>query len=82
MVPVSMGWNDVGTWEALHEIFPRDEKDNVRLGRVLDRDSRGCVFYAQNRLVSMCSSINSAYCRDCRNCETHYLQTMKRLRGE
>jgi hypothetical protein len=38
--------------------------------------------YAQNRLVSMCSSIDSAYCRDCRNCETHYLQTMKRLRSE
>jgi hypothetical protein len=38
--------------------------------------------YAQNRLVSMCSSVSSAYCRDCRNCETHYLQTMKRLRGE
>ena len=38
--------------------------------------------YAQNRLVSMCSSINSAYCRDCRNCETHYLQTIKHLKGE
>jgi len=38
--------------------------------------------YAENRLVSMCSSVNSPYCRDCRNCETYYLQTMKRLRGE
>ena len=38
--------------------------------------------YQNNRLVSMCSSINSAYCRDCRNCETHYLQVMKHLRGE
>jgi len=38
--------------------------------------------YRGNRLVSMCSSIDSAYCRDCRNCETYYLQTMKRLRGE
>jgi hypothetical protein len=38
--------------------------------------------YAQNRLVSMCSSIGSAYCRDCRNCETYYVQSMKRLRGE
>lgn len=38
--------------------------------------------YKDNRLVSMCSSINSSYCRDCRNCETHYLQAMKRLRGE
>ena len=25
VVPVEMGWNDVGTWEALHELFPRDE---------------------------------------------------------
>lgn len=38
--------------------------------------------YAGNRLVSMCSSINSAYCRDCRNCESYYLQTIKRLKGE
>ena len=38
--------------------------------------------YGDNRLVSMCSSIESSYCRACRNCETHYLQAMKRLRGE
>ena len=38
--------------------------------------------YRDNRLVSMCSSIESSYCRNCRNCETYYLQTMKRLRNE
>lgn len=38
--------------------------------------------YAQNRLVSMCSSIESGYCKDCMNCETYFIQTMKRLRGE
>ena len=38
--------------------------------------------YVDLRLVSMCDSIASGYCRDCRNCESHYLQTMKRLRGE
>ena len=38
--------------------------------------------YRDNRLVSMCGSIQSSYCRACRNCETHYLQAMKRLRGE
>jgi hypothetical protein len=35
--------------------------------------------YTSNRLVSMCGSIASGYCKDCRNCETYYLQTMKRL---
>jgi hypothetical protein len=38
--------------------------------------------HRDNRLVSMCSSIESSYCRNCRNCETHYLQAIKRLRGE
>ena len=38
--------------------------------------------YRDNRLVAMCGSIESGYCRNCRNCETYYLQTMKRLRGE
>ena len=52
VVPVSMGWNDVGTWEALHELFPRDERGNVVLGRALDLGSRNCIVYAQNRLVA------------------------------
>lgn len=52
VVPVEMGWNDVGTWEALHEIFPRDERGNVILGRALDRGSRESIIYAQNRLVA------------------------------
>jgi mannose-1-phosphate guanylyltransferase/mannose-6-phosphate isomerase len=52
VVPVEMGWNDVGTWEALHELFPRDARANVLLGRVLDQDSQDCIFFAQNRLVA------------------------------
>jgi mannose-1-phosphate guanylyltransferase / mannose-6-phosphate isomerase len=52
VVPVEMGWNDVGTWGALQEIFSRDELGNVIIGRALDRNSRGCTFYAQNRLVA------------------------------
>lgn len=38
--------------------------------------------FASNRLVSMCGSIESPYCRNCRNCETHYWQTKKRMGGE
>jgi mannose-1-phosphate guanylyltransferase/mannose-6-phosphate isomerase len=52
VVPVEMSWNDVGTWGALQELFPRDERGNVIHGRVLDRHSKGCTFYAQDRLVA------------------------------
>ncbi len=52
VVPVDMGWNDVGTWGALQEIFPRDPQGNVLQGRTLDRGSKGCTFFAQDRLVA------------------------------
>jgi len=42
----------VGTWEALYELFPHEERGNVVLGRVLDQGSRDSIFYAQNRLVA------------------------------
>lgn len=31
------------------------------------------------RLVTMCGTLDSNWCRDCRNCETYYWQTMKHL---
>lgn len=33
-----------------------------------------------NRLVDMCGTLDSNYCRDCRNCETYYWQTLKRMK--
>jgi hypothetical protein len=38
--------------------------------------------YQDNRLVSMCGSIDLGYCRACRNCETYYHQAKKRMAGE
>ncbi len=38
--------------------------------------------YRGNRLVSYCGSLEGSYCRLCRNCETHYWQAVKRLKGE
>ncbi len=52
VVPVDMGWNDVGTWSALQDIFPRDERGNVICGRALDLGSRDCIIFTQNRLVA------------------------------
>jgi hypothetical protein len=38
--------------------------------------------YVDNRLVSMCGSIDVGYCRACRNCETYFWQAKKRMAGE
>jgi len=34
VIPVDMGWSDVGSWDSLHEHLPQDEKGNTTVGDV------------------------------------------------
>jgi mannose-1-phosphate guanylyltransferase/mannose-6-phosphate isomerase len=52
MVPLDAGWNDVGSWAALHEVLPADERGNVSRGDVLLEDADGCYVHADSRLVA------------------------------
>lgn len=52
MVPLDAGWNDVGSWAALHDVLPADEHGNVIRGDVLLEDADGCYVHADSRLVA------------------------------
>jgi mannose-1-phosphate guanylyltransferase/mannose-1-phosphate guanylyltransferase/mannose-6-phosphate isomerase len=43
VVPVQMGWNDIGSWDALYEVSDVDAEGNVLSGDVLAIDSRNCL---------------------------------------
>ena len=51
VVPVSMGWSDVGSWDALYDLGEADGDGNVVHGDVVALDSRNCLFRATDRLV-------------------------------
>ncbi|TNE36842.1 MAG: mannose-1-phosphate guanylyltransferase/mannose-6-phosphate isomerase [Alphaproteobacteria bacterium] len=51
-VPVSMGWNDVGSWRALWELGAQDANANVTLGDVIAIDSADSYIRAQDSLVA------------------------------
>lgn len=42
-VPVDMGWSDLGSWDALHEISKRDDADNSASDAVTLINSRNCL---------------------------------------
>jgi mannose-1-phosphate guanylyltransferase/mannose-1-phosphate guanylyltransferase/mannose-6-phosphate isomerase len=46
VVPVSMGWNDVGSWDALHAISDSDANGNVARGDVVTIDTADCLIRA------------------------------------
>ncbi|ODT19346.1 MAG: mannose-1-phosphate guanylyltransferase/mannose-6-phosphate isomerase [Kaistia sp. SCN 65-12] len=48
IVPVDMGWNDVGSWKALLTEAQRDIDGNVVLGDVVTEDTRGCYVRADS----------------------------------
>ena len=52
VVPVEMGWSDVGTWDALWQVATRDAQGNVELGDVIAEDSHNCYLRAENGLVA------------------------------
>jgi mannose-1-phosphate guanylyltransferase/mannose-1-phosphate guanylyltransferase/mannose-6-phosphate isomerase len=51
VVPVTMGWSDVGSWAALHAIGDRDERGNVLSGDVVAPDSRNCLVRSDGPVV-------------------------------
>lgn len=53
VVPVDLGWNDVGAWPALWEIGDRDENDNVTHGDVITLDTRGSYIRSEGTTVAV-----------------------------
>jgi len=53
VVPVDIGWNDIGSWTALWEVGVSDERGNVTHGDVCVIDSDNSYIHSENRLVSV-----------------------------
>lgn len=52
VIPVSMGWSDIGSWTSLWAHSEHDDAGNATLGDVLAIDARNCYLRAESRLVA------------------------------
>jgi mannose-1-phosphate guanylyltransferase / mannose-6-phosphate isomerase len=52
VVPVSMGWSDVGSWDALWEMSAKDENGNSVGGNVVAEETRNCYLRSEAGLVA------------------------------
>ena len=53
MVPLDAGWSDLGAWDAVWQVQPKDEHGNAHVGDVLRTDSQNTLVYASSRLVAL-----------------------------
>lgn len=52
VIPVDMGWNDVGSWGALWEVVLKDAQGNVANGNVYMKDVSNCYIKSDKEIVA------------------------------
>jgi mannose-1-phosphate guanylyltransferase / mannose-6-phosphate isomerase len=52
IVPVAMGWSDLGSWDALWEMSARDAHGNALVGNVIAEGTRNCYLRSEAGLVA------------------------------
>ncbi len=53
MAPLDAGWSDLGAWDAVWSVLPKDPHGNAHVGDVLTTDSRNTLAHATSRLVAL-----------------------------
>jgi len=52
VVPMAAGWNDLGAWDAVWQVLPKDDAGNASLGDVVLEGCRDTLVHASSRLVA------------------------------
>ncbi len=52
VIPADIGWNDMGTWPEVAEVWEKDADSNACYGQHVGIDSTGCVIYSPDKLVA------------------------------
>ncbi|MDE3089628.1 MAG: mannose-1-phosphate guanylyltransferase [Chloroflexota bacterium] len=52
MLPIDVGWSDVGSWATLLDLLPSNAENNVVVGEHVGVDTQSSLLYSPNRLIA------------------------------
>ena len=52
VLPLECGWSDLGSWQTLWQVSPRDAADNVCLGNVFAHEVTGSYLRGEGRVIA------------------------------
>lgn len=52
MIPLSLYWNDVGSWDAIYEVLEKDADGNAVKGDAITIDCKDNLIFGQSRLIA------------------------------
>jgi mannose-1-phosphate guanylyltransferase len=53
VIPVDIGWMDIGSWGSLFNLLPADDDDNVFVGPHIEIDTQNSLIFGDKRLVAV-----------------------------
>ncbi len=51
VIPMNVGWSDIGNWQSVWRISDKDKRGNVIQGKVVVENSKNCFFRSEKRLI-------------------------------
>ncbi|MEE9320273.1 MAG: mannose-1-phosphate guanylyltransferase/mannose-6-phosphate isomerase [Granulosicoccus sp.] len=53
VLPFNTAWSDIGSWDAIHQVGAKDDRNNSAVGDVIFDDCSDCHVHASSRLVTI-----------------------------
>jgi len=60
-VSLDVAWSDIGSWDSLYDILDKDNNQNVKMGNIIDLDTKNSLIIGQKKLVSTIGLDNIIY---------------------
>lgn len=52
VIPMHLSWSDVGSWDSVYASMEKDSASNVKVGNIIDIDTKNCLIFGGKRLIS------------------------------
>jgi len=52
VIPIDIGWSDIGSWASVYELLPADEEGNVVVGEHFGVETTGSLICSTKRLIA------------------------------
>ncbi|MEZ0322738.1 MAG: mannose-1-phosphate guanylyltransferase/mannose-6-phosphate isomerase [Hydrogenothermaceae bacterium] len=52
VLPLYLRWSDVGSWDSIYDILDKDKNMNVKIGNIVDIDTKNSLIVSKDRLVA------------------------------
>ncbi len=52
VLPIDLCWSDVGSWDSVFDLLPKDKNGNAAVGSVVEVDTEDCLILGDKRLVA------------------------------